>query len=389
MPLSSPAPVHGETAEGFEPVAQAFQQNFAERSELGAAVTVVARGRTVVDLWGGWADEERRAPWRRPTLTNLWSSTKGLVALCALQLVESGDLDLDAPVARYWPEFAAAGKAGIPVRWLLSHRSGVTGVAPEHPLQIDDLLDWTKMTLLLSAQEPLFEPGSASGYHALSYGFLVGEVIRRITGQTAGEFFRANVALPLNVDVHIGVIRDDLVRCSTMVEPGAGPERTVAPDRATLAALANPLPLGRTANLTRWRVAEVPAANGHGTAHGLATIYGALADGSERLLRYETIELGRTGQGRCRDLVMGLDNEFGLGFTLGSDQRSFGPNPRAFGHDGFGGSTGFADPESGVGFGYVMNRMGPHPRDDPRKMALVEATYACLARLAQPSVKVR
>ncbi|WP_326565217.1 serine hydrolase domain-containing protein [Amycolatopsis rhabdoformis] len=382
MPLPTPAPVHGEVAEGFEPVAEAFRQNFTDRDELGAAVAVVVRGRTVVDLWGGWTDETRRTPWQRPTLTNVWSATKGLVALCALQLVESDDLDLDAPVARYWPEFAAAGKAAIPVRWLLSHRSGVTGVSPEHPVQVEDLLDWPKMTGLLAAQEPLVEPGSASGYHALSYGFLVGEVIARITGQTVGEFFRANVARPLNVDVHIGVSPDDLARCSTVVEPapGPGPERTdVVPDRATLAALANPIPRGTIANLTRWRVAEVPAANGHGTAHGLATVYGALADGSERLLRHDTIELGRTGQGRCRDLVMGLDNEFGLGFCLGSEQLSFGPNPRGFGHDGFGGSTGFADPESGVGFGYVMNRMGTHLRDDPRKMALVEATYASLA----------
>ncbi|MEV6905038.1 serine hydrolase domain-containing protein [Amycolatopsis sp. NPDC051372] len=384
MPVSSPAPVHGEVADGFEKVAFAFERNFAEGGELGAAVSVVVRGRAVVDLWGGWVDPQCAVEWRRQTLTNIWSTTNGLVAIAALQLVESGDLDVDAPVARYWPEFASAGKGDIPVRWLLSHRSGVTGVPPEHPLGVDDLLDWPKMTLVLAAQEPLFEPGSVSGYQALSYGYLVGEVIRRITGQTVGEFFRANVAQPLNADVHIGLDRSDLQRCSTIVEPAAGAEQVAdalaaEPTRAALAALGNPHSLTKNVNSARWRVAEIPAANGHGTAYGLATIYGALVDDSERLLRRETIEFGRTGQGRCRDVVMALDNEFGLGFTLGSHQRSFGPNSRSFGHDGWGGSTAFADVERGVGFSYVMNRMGTSLRDDPRKMVLVEATYACLS----------
>ncbi|MGW4490102.1 serine hydrolase domain-containing protein [Amycolatopsis sp. NPDC004368] len=386
MPSAPTAPVQGEVAQGFERVEEAFRENFTDRGELGGAVTVIHNGTTVVDLWGGWADEQRESAWQPGTLTNLWSTTKGLVAICALQLAESGDLDVDKPVAYYWPEFSAGGKTDIPVRWLLSHRSGVTGVSPEHRVTTDDLLDWHKMTLLLSAQEPLFEPGTTSGYHALSFGFLVGEVIRRITGQTVGQFLGASVARPMSADVHLGLEPRDLVRCSMLIGPSADEMSGAAPPapslRAAIAALANPQPRPEDANLARWRVAEIPAANGHGTAHGLATIYGALADGSERLLRRETIERGRTSQGLCTDLVMGLENEFGLGFTLGSRQRSFGPNSHSFGHDGFGGSTAFADPENGIGFSYVMNRMGPLPRDDARKMALVEAAYTCLADLA-------
>jgi CubicO group peptidase (beta-lactamase class C family) len=368
-------PIEGQVADGFERVADVFRENFDERGELGAAVAVTVGGRTVVDLWGGFATPDRQRPWERRTLTNVWSATKGLTAICALQLTESGDLDVDAPVARYWPEF---GKPEIPVRWLLSHRSGVTGVGVERPVSGDDLLDWATMTGLLAAQEPLFEPGTVSGYQALSYGFLVGEVIRRVSGQTVGEFLAANVSRPLSVDVHIGLQARDLDRCSILVEPTESPVDGPVPGPAVLAAFANPMPLGRMANQDKWRAAEVPAVNGHATAHGLATVYGALADGSERLLKDETIELGRAGQGRCVDVVAGLDNEFGLGFTLGSEQRSFGPNQRAFGHDGFGGSTGFADPEHAVGFGYVMNQMGPGLRDDPRKMALIDAVYACL-----------
>jgi CubicO group peptidase (beta-lactamase class C family) len=377
--------IQGVCAPGFEAVRAAFEQNFVARGELGAAVSVVRAGEPVVDLWAGWADPERSRAWQADTLTNVWSATKGMTAICAQQLMDRGELAVDAPVSRYWPEFAAVGKADLPVRWLLSHRSGVTGVGVEHPLTVEDLYDWSTMTTLLAAQEPLFPPGSASGYQALSFGYLVGELIRRITAQSVGAFFADNVAAPLGVDFRIGLADADLSRCSVLVEPPADPALEsalatafAAAGPAALAALANPRPLGRHANVTAWRQAEIPSANGHGTARALATVYGALADGSERLLSTETLTRGRASQGRGIDAVAGVGGEFGLGYTLGSEERSFGPNPLAFGHDGFGGSTGFADPENGVGFGYVMNQMGPLLRDDPRKMALVRALYDCL-----------
>jgi len=373
--------IEGECAAGFQPVRRAFEENFAERGEIGAAVSVTVRGETVVDLWAGWADPARTRPWRADTLTNVWSTTKGMTAICAHQLADRGELDLDAPVAKYWPEFAAAGKQDIPVRWLLSHRSGLTGIGLDHPTTVEDLYDWDKITGLLAAQEPLFEPGSASGYHALSFGFLVGEVIRRISGRTVGEFFADYVAAPLDADFRIGGVTD-LGRCSTLRNPALTPEGQSAMAEAMLAAgpvaiaaIANPALTGDHANVPAWREAELPALNGHGTARAIATIYGALADGSERLLSAGALATATASQGRGIDLVGRVGAEWSLGFCLGSDERSFGPNPHAFGHDGFGGSTGGADPAAGIAFGYTMNNMGPQLRDDPRKMALVEAIF--------------
>ncbi|MFI5608031.1 serine hydrolase domain-containing protein [Amycolatopsis sp. NPDC051903] len=376
--------LHGTCEPGFEGVQRAFVENISERGELGAAFAVVHRGEVVVDLWAGWADPDRATPWRPDTLTNVWSTTKGMTALCAHLLADAGELDLDAPVARYWPQFAAAGKDGIPVRWLLSHRSGVVGVGVERPVKVEELYDWDHITGLLAAQEPLFPPGSASGYHALSFGFLVGEVVRRVAGQGIDEFFAAQVAEPLGVDFSFGVAEAELGRCSTLVEPVLTSELTTALTEAfanagpvALAAMANPRVEGHHANDPAWRRAVLPALNGHGTARALATVYGALADG--RLLSAGALARARAGQGKEVDVVAGVPNEWALGFYLGSDARGFGPNPAAFGHDGLGGSSGGADPETGIGFGYVMNRMGPLLRDDPRKMALVNATFACLA----------
>ncbi len=379
--------IHGECAPGYEPVRAAFEENFLLRQEIGAAFSVTRHGEAVVDLWAGWADPERTTPWQADTLSNVWSTTKGMTAICAHQLADRGLLDLDAPVAKYWPEFAAAGKQDIPVRWLLSHRSGVTGIGLERPVSVEELYDWDHITGLLAAQAPLFEPNSTSGYHALSYGFLVGEVVRRASGKTIRDYFAEHVAGPLGADFQIGLGSEaDLARCSTLVEPTLTSEMASALATAfanagpvALAAMANPRVEGHHANETVWRQAILPALNGHGTAKAIATIYGALADGSERLLSNAALAKAREGQGREVDVVGGLGNEWALGFYLGSDERGFGPNPLAFGHDGLGGSTGGADPESGISFGYTMNQMGPLIRDDPRKMALVAALFSSSA----------
>lgn len=377
--------VHGTCAAGYEPVRRAFEENFSARGEIGAAVAITVGGETVVDLWAGWADPDRTRPWQADTLTNVWSTTKGMTAICAQQLMERGELDVDAPVVRYWPEFGAAGKSEIPVRWLLAHRSGVTGVGLDRPITVEDVYDWSRMTSLLASQAPLFPPGSASGYQALSYRYLVGEVIRRIAGQSVGSYFAEHVAGPLGADFRIGIADSDLDRCSVMVEPridaavaSALAEAFAHAGPAALAALANPRLSGGEANVPAWRQCEIPSANGHGTALALATVYGALADGSERLMSAKTLANGRAGHGRGTDVVLGVGGDFALGYTLGSDEHSFGPNSLAIGHDGFGGSSGFADPEAGVGFGYVMNQMGVLLRDDPRKMALVAALYESL-----------
>jgi CubicO group peptidase (beta-lactamase class C family) len=381
--------IEGHCDSRFAAVREAFEENFRERDELGAAVAVTVDGVTVADLWGGWADRGRTRAWERDTPVNVWSTSKGPTALCAHILADRGLLDLDAPVAAYWPEFAAAGKERVLVRHLLSHRAGLAGLREPHSFA--DLCDWETTTARLAATEPWWEPGTRSGYHALTYGHLVGEVVRRISGLLPGAFLAREVTGPLGVDFTIGLPEKDAGRVAELEHrrSPASDERAAAFGQlppVALAALANP-PVGAAeANTARWRAAEIPAANGHGTARAVAALYGVFAgrgthDG-RRILSPEAAERVREGQGSCRDLVLGAglahETEIGLGLWLSGPHGSYGPNPRAFGHDGFGGSCGLADPEAGVSLGYTMNRMGPHIADDPRKMALVEAVYSAL-----------
>lgn len=383
--------VRGRCDEKFTAVRVAFEENFRERDELGAAVCVVVGGECVVDLWGGWADGARTRAWERDTLVNVWSTTKGPTALCAHLLMDQGLLDPDAPVAAYWPEFAAAGKEGVRVRHLLSHRAGLAG--PREPHSAEELYDWELTTSRLAATEPWWEPGTRSGYHAITYGFLVGEVIRRITGRLPSAFLREQVTGPLGIDFTIGLPEKDADRTAELIRP---PAMTPAEQAARLArltpvvhaALLNPPLDAGTANSAAWRAAEIPAANGHGTARSVAALYGIFAGhgeyGGRRVLSAEAVERVREGQGGCRDLVLGAgfphETEAGLGLWLSGPNGSYGPNPRAYGHDGFGGSCGLADPDAGIAMGYVMNRMGTNIADDPRKMALVRSVYEAVGR---------
>ncbi|MEU6350834.1 serine hydrolase domain-containing protein [Streptomyces sp. NPDC047072] len=381
--------VHGRCDDRFAAVRAAFEENFRDRDELGAAVTVVVRGETVVDLWGGWADRARTRSWERDTLVNVWSTTKGATALCAHILADRGLLDLDAPVSAYWPEFAAAGKEKVLVRHLLSHRAGLAGLREPHSFA--EFCDWELTTGRLAATEPWWEPGTQSGYHAFTYGFLVGEVVRRVSGLLPSAFLEREVTGPLGIDFSIGLPEKDTGRAAELVHPPAASSSEQAAifaqlTPAAIAALANPIVGAAEANSREWRAAEIPAANGHGTARGVAALYDVFAgrgvqDG-HRVLSPEAAERVREGQGGCRDLVLGIglgvDTELGLGLWLSGANNAYGPNPRAFGHDGFGGSCGLADPEAGVALGYVMNRMGPHIANDPRKMALVDALYSAL-----------
>ncbi|WP_405926737.1 serine hydrolase domain-containing protein [Streptomyces sp. NBC_00035] len=388
--MSQHAPhVQGHCDTRFSAVRTAFEENFSDRGELGAAVTVTLDGESVVDLWGGWADAARTRPWERETLVNVWSTSKGPTALCAHILADRGLLDFDAPVAAYWPEFAAAGKESVLVRHLLSHRAGLSG--PREPHTLAQLLDWELTVERLAAQEPWWEPGSRSGYHAITFGHLVGEVVRRVSGLLPGAFLEREVTGPLGIDFTIGLPEKESGRAAELVHPRAAPTSEqaavyaqLAP--AALAALTNPIVGATEANTPQWRAAEIPAANGHGTARAIAALYGIFAGrgsyGSREVLSPHAAERVREGQGSCRDLVLGAgfehETEIGLGLWLSGPNGSYGPNPRAFGHDGFGGSCGLADPEAGISLGYVMNRMGPHIADDPRKMALVDALYSAL-----------
>ncbi|MGH0035621.1 MAG: serine hydrolase domain-containing protein [Myxococcota bacterium] len=386
------AQIQGTCDPRFERVREAFAENFRERDEVGASVSLFLDGECVVDLWGGFADQKRTRPWTRDTVANVYSTTKGMTALCALMLVERGELDLDRPVAEYWPEFAAAGKEAVPVRWLLSHRAGLPAVGPLLPPEA--LFDWDAMAEALAGQAPWWDPGEAHGYHAVTYGWLVGEVVRRITGRSVGTFFREEVAGPLDADFHIGLPdaeHDRAAEMSAMAAPPSDREGVNLmeaflkdPEGMLARAFMNPPSMAMGPNHADWRRAEIPAANGHGNARSVARVYGALAagrgPGGAPLLGADTLEQAVEEQSNGLDSVLQIDTRIGLGFMLPQERKEarFGPGGRSFGHPGAGGSVGCGDPDAGLGFGYVMNRMGPHILLDPRAVALIEAAYDSL-----------
>lgn len=387
--MSDPIEIHGNCDPRFEGVQKVFAEGFECGDELGASVCVTLEGEPVVDLYAGFADEARTRAWEHDTLVNVYSTTKGMTALCALRLVEEGRLDLDAPVARYWPEFAAAGKEALPVRYLLSHRAGLPAVAK--PLPPGSLFDWECMAGALAEQAPWWTPGEQHGYHAISFGFLVGELVRRITGRSLGTYFREELAEPLGLEFYIGLPEALDPRVAELVQgpvhESEGPNlmELIFEDleSVTSKAFMNP-PLDPTAaNSREWRAAEIPAANGHGTAAALARVYAALSldgdlDGVHVLSR-EVIEQARTEQSLGKDAILTLVSRFGLGFGMPPAEEPTGPNFEVFGHAGMGGSYGQADPENRMSFGYTMNLMHVGAwLVDPRPRALLRAVYAAL-----------
>ena len=375
----------GECSESFGPAREAFESLFSAYGDVGASFAVVVDGETVLDLWGGWCDAARARPWTHETIVNLYSTTKGITALAAAILVDRGLLDVDKPVIAYWPEFGAAGKAEIPVRWLLSHQAGLPVVDGE--IAPRGVLKWSTMIGLLERQAPSWEPGTKMGYHAITYGWLVGEVIRRITAKAPGAFIRDEIAEPLGVDFFVGTPASEDHRIADMLMPGGNLAATLATDGGSLAARALGIgspPGGAHVNSREWRAAELLAANGHGNAPALARIYGALARGGEvdgvRLVQPSTIEAFTTEQASGRDEVIGIEARRGLGFILNSPggRYHWGPNPCTFGHSGAGGSLGFADPDTRLGFGYAMNQMMSGLSADPRWHVMIDAVYDCL-----------
>ncbi len=373
----------------FRRVKEVFESNFANGLEVGAAVAATIDGKPVVDLWGGHADAARTRPWMRDTLVNVFSTTKGITAILAHRLVDQGKLDLDAPVARYWPEFAQVGKEKIPVNYLLSHRAGLPAVRKQLPP--DAWVNWPVMCAALAAETPWWEPGTRHGYHALTFGYLVGEVIRRITGKTPGAYLRDEITAPNSLDIHIGVDASFDSRIAELVgaKPPPGTAKAFAemasdPESITYKAIANPVPVvdPKLVNSRAWRGAEIPAANGHATARDLARLYDALATGGSlagrRILTTESIARASTEQAIGPDVVLGAKTRWGLGFALTQPEIPLGPNPRAFGHPGAGGSLGFADPDARVGFGYTMSQMGSDALLDGRAAALFNALYESL-----------
>jgi CubicO group peptidase (beta-lactamase class C family) len=372
--------INGSCDPRFGRVRETFSEAFESGAELGAAVHVVVDGEPVVDLWAGWMDEARDRSWARDTLVNVFSTTKGMSALCAHRLIDQGKLDLDAPVARYWPEFAAEGKGDISFRQLISHQAGLPAL--RDPLPQEALFEWDTMAGALAAEKPWWVPGTDHGYHAVTFGWLVGEVVRRVTGKSLGAYFREEIAGPLGADFFIGFGPELDERVATLVQgpivmddgPSFMDEILQNPEGMTARAFNNPPILG--AEGTRaWRAAEIPAANGHASAASIGTIYGAVANG-DGILTPEGVERAREQQAYGKDAVLPMVTRIANGFMLAPDEEPCGPNRQAFNHAGAGGSLGFCDPDNGIGFGYTMNLMHMGAwLVDPRARALVDAVY--------------
>lgn len=384
--MATPVEVAGHCDARFVAVRDAFANNFREGREVGASFAATVDGEFVVDIWAGHADAARTRPWERDTLVNVYSTTKVMTAVAALILVDRGSIDPDAPVAAYWPEFAQAGKEKLPVRYLFSHMSGLAGF--EEPITLETLYDWDACTGLLAAQAPWWEPGARCGYQAMTHGYLLGELVRRVSGRSLGTFFREEVARPLGADFHIGLDASLDARVGELIAP---PEEGWAeePEPGSIGAkLGNPA-VGEAlvaASRTRaWRAAEIPAVNGHGNARSVARIGSAMACGGAvdgvRLMSRETVDQAIEEQIEDFDLtVPEMRVRYSLGFALGCDSiwmPNLGPSPRAFFWGGYGGSFCVMDPDARVSYGYVMNRMlnewtGAF-RSDPLAAALYES----------------
>ncbi|MFF4834637.1 serine hydrolase domain-containing protein [Streptomyces sp. NPDC001315] len=385
--------VNGTVAEGFEPVRAAFVRNFEVLGDRGAAVAVYRDGHRVVDLWGGTKDVDGTAPWERGTAQIVRSATKGVAAAVLLLLHQRGELDLDAPVGTYWPEYKAAGKERTRVRDLLAHRAGVPVL--DRPLSPAEAADPDLGAAAVAAQAPVWEPGTEHGYHAQTYSWLTGELVRRITGRPVGEWVAAGIAGPAGADLWLGLPGTETGRVGRVgpVEPPAEagglrtrPKRSVAdayadPDSLTRRAFAAITPLPDE-NDPAYRAAALPASNGIATADGLARFYASLigeVDGGTRLFTPETVELARGERSAGADRVLVVHTRFGLGYMLHGAASPL-LSPSSFGHPGRGGALGFADPESGIAFGYVTNGFRKSVTADPRAQALVRAVRETLPR---------
>jgi len=371
--------IHGTCDESYTPLRDAFAANFDRGLESGAAVAVAVEGELVVDLWGGVADAATGAPWVEDTIVCVWSSTKTMAALCVLTLADEGRLDLHEPVATYWPEFAANGKAGIEVRHVLAHTAGLPGW--DAPMTIDDLFDTRAAADALAAQAPWWEPGTAAGYHAITQGYLLGELVRRVTGSTLGTYFRETFAQPLGADFHIGTGPEHDHRIAT-IEPPSGPLGTSAlTDDGSLPAraLRNPVVEATIAANPDYRRVELPASNGHGNARAMAIVQSVISNGGtvggHRFLSPAGVEAIFEVQATGLDLVQQAPTRLGMGFGLNGPELPISPNPRACFWGGWGGSVIINDLDSRTTFAYAMNRMGDGLTTDFRAVSLVLAMH--------------
>ncbi len=377
--------IHGHCKDGFEAVRDQFAANFDQGLERGASVAVTLHGEPVVDLWAGDADGAG-TPWAQDTIVNVWSTTKTMGAICLLMLADRGELDLDAPIAAVWPEFAVNGKEAITTAHVLGHTAGLSGWDPA--IEPDDLYDREKAVAVLGAQAPWWEPGTQSGYHALTQGYLEGEIVRRVTGRSLGTFFQEEVAQPLGADFHIGLPESEEGRVGEMVPPTTGLRADDSLDRDSIAdrSLRSCAITGAECNTREWRASEIPAAGGTGNARSVARIHSALANGGTvdgvTLLSPAGVERILVEQSHNEDLVLGMKMRMGTGFGLMNEFIPLSPNPRSFFWGGWGGSIAVTDLDAGLSVAYVMNKMADGLAGDMRGGLLVFAAYAGLAGAA-------
>jgi CubicO group peptidase (beta-lactamase class C family) len=375
--------VHGSCASTFRSIQETLEANIVSGEELGASIVVDVDGETVVDVWGGWCDEARTRPWEQDTIVNVWSTTKTVTSLAVLMLVSRGLVDVHAPVARYWPEFAAAGKEGIEVRHLMSHTSGVSGL--DQPATYDDLYDWQRSTSRFAAQAPWWEPGTASGYHALNYGHLLGEVVRRVTGKSLKQFVAEEIAGPLGADFQIGAAPGDEGRIAPVVPPPPLPFDLAAMDPLSpmVRTFTGPIPDALVANTSAWRAADIGAANGHGNARSVARMLSAVTldgkVGDTQLLSTDAIAQIFDEQSNGVDLVLGLPLRFGIGFGLPHPESvPYLPTDRLCFWGGWGGSLIVMDLERRLTVSYMMNKMGAGVVGSARAESYLRAVYGAL-----------
>ncbi|MBS0412113.1 MAG: beta-lactamase family protein [Proteobacteria bacterium] len=374
------APVQGFVRPGLERVRQVFAANFDRDDgyrELGASLVAYRDGECVIDLWGGWRDAERRIPWTADTLVNIWSATKGLAAIAVAMLVDEGRLDYGRRVSDYWPEYGCNGKEDTLVSHIMSHQAGLPGF--EEPTPLEDFYNWSVVTERLARQAPMWAPGEKNSYHAMTYGFLAGELVRRASGLTPGEFLARRMAGPLGADAFIGLPEREEHRVAPLVpsvmqrdfEPAAMPREAVV-------AVTNPDMSPTLPNRRDWRAAQIPAGNGHASAKGLARLYAALANGGEldgvRLMSPATIARLCELQTDRVDILLGMPAMWRQGLS-GNVEGMYGPLPTTVGHSGWGGSFGCFDPDRNVAIGYVLNQMGDRTVGDPRGSALCQAIF--------------
>jgi CubicO group peptidase (beta-lactamase class C family) len=372
--------VHGNVAAGWEPVADAFRDNFETRGEVGASLCVHLDGEPVVDVWAGIADPSTGEPYGEHTCQVVCSTTKAVLAICAGMLVQEGLLDIDKPVSHYWPEFAAAGKSEITTRWVLSHKAGLVGI--DEPMATEEFFAWDPVVERLARQEPVWHPGQHHGYHPLTIGFLVGELVRRITGVSIGSFVEREIAEPLGLDLWIGLPADRRDLLAPLLDfPADRPDLFFTSPQApgTLAerAFTNPTLSLSLLNDPRFHAAEIPAANGVTNARSVSRLFAACigeVDGTQ-LLDANTMNAARVPQAVGPDRVLPQDTAYGLGFFLPMPWLPMA-GAGSFGHDGLGGSLGFAHPELGLSFGYVMNQCLSYIEGDPRTLSMVDAVLA-------------